>query len=87
MRPRRQETLVVFIIGSQFSILLIGYYLLNARFKWVSKCVSKCPQNQLVGFFYGGSGVMEAREPVELQDRVQFPAIALTSVVSGHHHC
>ena len=86
MRLRRLETLVVFITGSPSSILPI-YDWLNSGFKSVSKCISKCFQNYLVRFFYGDGGVMVAWKPVELQDRVQFPAIALFSIFFGHHHC
>tara|TARA_Y100000310_G_scaffold160564_1_gene160324 strand:+ start:489 stop:749 length:261 start_codon:yes stop_codon:yes gene_type:complete len=86
MRLRRLETLVVFIIGSSDSILPI-YKISKLKISYFSNLFSKRINDFLIRFFYGDSGVMEAWKPVELQDRVQFPAIALFSIFLGHHHC
>lgn len=85
MRLRRLETLVVFIIGSSCSILPI-YKISKFKTNYFSNLFSKRINDFLIRYIYGDSGVMEAWKPVELQDRVQFPAIALSSIVKGHHH-
>lgn len=78
--------LVVFIIGSSDYILPI-YKISKLKISYFSNLFSKRINDFLIRFIYGGSYVMVAWKPVELQDRVQFPAIALFSIVFGHHHC
>ena len=63
--------LVAFIIGRNDSILPVSD----------SSCVvsvSDCVENYVGRFLYGDSSVMAAWKPVELQDWVQFQAIALS---------
>ncbi len=77
--------LVVFIIGSPDFLTI--YKKSKFKIRYFSNLISNRINYFLTRFIYGDSGVMDAWKPVELQDRVQFPAIALSSTIFGHHHC